>query len=70
MLDTRVVAKNGKLDAQLYWTKKADPFTTKVVTPTVPIQIQCSGVVPMSGTVGSQATNVFPLAQFFKNILR
>jgi len=55
-------SKNGKLDAQLYWTKKADPFTAKVVTPTVPIQVQCSGVVPMSGIIGSQATNVFPLA--------
>lgn len=55
-------SKNGDLDAQLYWTKKADPFFGPVAVPTDPIQVQCSGVVPMSGIVGTQAENVFPLA--------
>lgn len=55
-------SKNGDLDAQLYWTKKANPFAGPVLTPTEPIQVQCSGVVPMSGIVGAQSDNVFPLA--------
>jgi len=55
-------SKNGDLDAQLYWTKKADPFAGPVATQTEPIQVQCSGVIPMSGIVGAQSDNVFPLA--------
>lgn len=55
-------SKNGDLNAQLYWTKKADPFAGAVTTQTTPIQVQCSGVVPMSGIVGAQSDNVFPLA--------
>jgi len=61
-------SKNGDLDAQLYWTKKQDPFNPggitggAITTQAEPIQVQCSGVVPMSGTIGAQADNVFPLA--------
>jgi len=55
-------SKNGDLDAQLYWAKKADPFVAAVTEQPKAIQVQCSGVVPMSGIVGAQADNVFPLA--------
>jgi len=55
-------SKNGMLDAQLYWEKKVSPFSQVVTLPTRPIQVQCSGVVPMSGIVGAQSDNVFPLA--------
>lgn len=55
-------SKNGDLDAQLYWTKKPDPFAGAVSEQAEAIQVQCSGVIPMSGTVGGQADNVFPLA--------
>lgn len=55
-------SKNGMLDAQLYWEKKISPFSQVVTLPTTPIQVQTSGVVPMSGIIGAQSDNVFPLA--------
>lgn len=55
-------SKNGMLDAQLYWEKKVSPFSQVVTLPTKAIQVQTSGVVPMSGIVGAQSDNVFPLA--------
>ena len=55
-------SKNGMLDAQLYWEKKVSPFSQIVTEATKPIQVQCSGVVPMSGILGAQSDNVFPLA--------
>tara|TARA_R110001592_G_scaffold69006_2_gene211537 strand:- start:4077 stop:5909 length:1833 start_codon:yes stop_codon:yes gene_type:complete len=55
-------SKNGMLDAQLYWEKKVSPFSQVVTEATRPIQVQTSGVVPMSGILGAQSDNVFPLA--------
>ena len=52
---------NGANDAQLYWEPPpaaAGPRTTNGAA----IEVQCSGPIPMSGTIGTNATSVFPLA--------
>tara|TARA_Y100000385_G_scaffold63254_1_gene62237 strand:- start:3004 stop:4785 length:1782 start_codon:yes stop_codon:yes gene_type:complete len=52
---------NGANDAQLYWQPPpaaAGPRTSNGD----PIEVQCSGPIPMSGTIGTSATSVFPLA--------
>ena len=51
---------NGANDAQLYW----EPSTTNNPRQDngAAIEVQCSGPIPMSGTIGTSATSVFPLA--------
>lgn len=51
---------NGANNAQLYWepATTADPRQSNGAA----IEVQCSGPIPMSGTIGTSATSVFPLA--------